>query len=129
MTNAEKLAKLPSGGTNCSAPLAYLNKQNAKGDLIIYVSDNESWIDTNRAWAGKLATETMSQWNVFKKRNRQAKMICIDIQPYGTTQAKESTDIINVGGFSDHVFQLIADVAHGRFSEGHWVNEIEKISI
>jgi 60 kDa SS-A/Ro ribonucleoprotein len=45
MTNAEKLAKLPFGGTNCSAPLAFLNKQNAKGDLVIYVSDNESWVD------------------------------------------------------------------------------------
>ncbi len=29
MTNAKKLAKLPSGGTNCSAPLAHLNKQQA----------------------------------------------------------------------------------------------------
>ena len=46
MTNAEKLAKLPCGGTNCSAPLAFLNQRTAKGDLVIYVSDNESWIDT-----------------------------------------------------------------------------------
>jgi 60 kDa SS-A/Ro ribonucleoprotein len=71
----------------------------------------------------------MQQWNVFRKRNRTAKMICIDIQPYGTTQAKESTDLINVGGFSDQVFRLIADVASGRFSEGHWVPEIEKDSV
>jgi 60 kDa SS-A/Ro ribonucleoprotein len=45
MTNAEKLAKLPCGGTNCSAPLGFLNQRNAQGDLVIYVSDNESWID------------------------------------------------------------------------------------
>ena len=68
----------------------------------------------------------MNQWKVFKKRNRTAKMICIDIQPYGTTQAAESDDIINVGGFSDQVFKLIADVAGGRFSKDHWVNEIAK---
>lgn len=126
MTNADKLAKLPSGGTNCSAPLAQLNRDKATGDLIVYVSDNESWIDSKRAWGGRLATETMNQWNIFKKRNRKAKMICIDIQPYGTTQAAESDDIINVGGFSDQVFRLIADVAGGRFSREHWVNEIAK---
>src|SRR5262249_22146514 len=45
MTNAEKLAKLPCGGTNCSAPLRFLNKRRAQGDLVIYVSDNESWVD------------------------------------------------------------------------------------
>ena len=90
----------------------------------------ESWIDSVRhaVYAGK-ATETMAQWMAFKQRNPQAKMICIDIQPYGTTQGKESSDIINVGGFSDHVFQLIADVAGGRFSENHWVNEISQLRI
>jgi len=41
MTNAEKLMKLPSGGTNCSLPLRHLNESKTKGDLIIYVSDNE----------------------------------------------------------------------------------------
>ena len=35
---------------------------------------------------------------------RRAKLVCIDIQPYGTTQAKSRPDIINVGGFSDAVF-------------------------
>lgn len=39
MTNATKLASLPCGGTNCSAPLEYLNRQKATGDLVIYVSD------------------------------------------------------------------------------------------
>ena len=130
MTNAEKLMKLPSGGTNCSLPLKHLNETKAKGDLIIYVSDNESWIDSNRhSYFTGQATETMKEWMAFKQRNPQAKMICIDIQPNGTTQGKERSDIINVGGFSDHVFQLIADVAGGRFSENHWVNEISKMRI
>ena len=130
MTNAEKLMKLPSGGTNCSLPLKHLNETKAKGDLIIYVSDNESWIDSNRhSYFTGQATETMKEWMAFKQRNPQAKMICIDIQPNGTTQGKERSDIINVGGFSDHVFQLIADVAGGRFSENHWVNEIAQMRI
>lgn len=130
MTNAHKLASLPCGGTNCSAPLAYLNQRKANGDLVIYVSDNESWIDTPmHGRFGGGATETLRQWNVFKQRNSQAKMICIDIQPYATTQAAERADIINVGGFSDQVFSLITDVASGRSSEDHWVRQIEKMRI
>lgn len=129
MTNAEKLSRLPSGGTNCSLPLAELNRQKAAGDLIIYVSDNESWIDTSARWTGQLATQTMEQWSLFKKRNRSAKMVCIDIQPYGTTQAAESEDIINVGGFSDQVFRLIADVVADRFAKDHWVNEIAAVRL
>ena len=96
----------------------------------MYVSDNESWVDSpHYGRFGGSATETMKQWELFKQRNPKAKMICIDIQPYGTTQTIERNDIVNVGGFSDRVFGLIADVASNRFTENHWVREIEKISI
>lgn len=130
MTNARKLSSLPLGGTNCSAPLVYLNGRKATGDLIVYVSDNESWVDSlHYGRFGGGATETMKQWRLFQSRSPQARMVCIDIQPYATTQAAERPDIINVGGFSDQVFRLIADVAHGRFSENHWVQEIEKMRL
>lgn len=130
MTNAQKLASLPSGGTNCSAPLAYVNSVKAKGDLIVYVSDNESWVDTPmHGRFGGNATETMKQWSIFKQRNPQAKMICIDIQPYATTQAKERDDIINVAGFGDQVFSLIAAVAEGRAAKDYWVKQIEAMAL
>ena len=130
MTNAEKLASLPCGGTNCSAPLALLNRRKAQGDLVIYVSDSESWIDapTYGRFGGD-ATETMKQWAEFKRRNPQAKMVCIDIQPYGTVQAQEREDILNVGGFSDQVFDLIAEFAAGRLSDDHWVGVIEAVEL
>jgi 60 kDa SS-A/Ro ribonucleoprotein len=130
MTNAEKLASLPCGGTNCSAPLALLNRRKAQGDLVIYVSDNESWIDApNYGCFGGGATETMKQWAKFKRRSPQARMVCIDIQPYGTVQAKEREDILNVGGFSDQVFDLITEFAAGRLSDDHWVGVIEAIEL
>jgi len=78
---------------------------------------------------GGSATETMKQWSVFKARNPQAKMVCIDIQPYDTTQAKERPDIINVAGFSDQVFDLIAQVASGEASADHWVKQIEAVTL
>lgn len=130
MTNAQKLASLPCGGTNCSAPLRHLNQRNAKGDVVIYVSDNESWIDTPfHGRFGGNATATMQEWSKFKVRNPNAKLICIDIQPYATTQAKEQPDITNVGGFSDQVFSLIASVASGQSGVNHWVRTIDAVRL
>jgi len=127
LTNAERIARVSPGGTNCSAPLAELNRRRAKGDLVIFVSDNESWIDSpNYGWCGGGRTATMNEWSKFKSRNPHARMVCIDIQPHGTSQAKEREDIVNVGGFSDQVFKLLADVAAGRHSVDHWVREIDK---
>ncbi|MFN7944344.1 MAG: RNA-binding protein [Blastocatellia bacterium] len=130
MTNAQKLASLPGGGTNCSAPLRELNRRQAAGELVIYVSDNESWVDSpaHSHWGGS-RTETMNQWAQFKSRNPQARMVCIDIQAYATTQAQERADILNIGGFSDQVFAVLADFAAGRLSAGHWVGVIEQLTI
>ncbi|MEP2380299.1 RNA-binding protein, partial [Parasphingorhabdus sp.] len=105
--NAKRLSDLGGGGTNVSAPLKLLNKRQADVDLVIIVSDNESWIDDTRYGS----TETMKQWQKLKSRNPKAKLVCIDLQPYGTTQAKERKDILNVGGFSDAVFDTIARFA------------------
>ena len=40
----------------------------------------------------------------LQARNPRARLVCIDLQPYATTQAAERDDILNVGGFSDQVF-------------------------
>jgi 60 kDa SS-A/Ro ribonucleoprotein len=127
MTNSQKLASLPSGGTNCSAPLRELNRRKAKGDVVIYVSDNESWMDSNRSC--NRGTKTMEQWNEFKFRNKNAKLVCIDIQPYAHTQAQERADVLNVGGFSDQVFSLVAEFANGTLDAAHWVGVIEKVEM
>jgi 60 kDa SS-A/Ro ribonucleoprotein len=130
MTNANKLANLPCGGTNCSAPLRELNRHKSKGDLIIYVSDNESWIDTPiHGRFGGSGTETMKQWNEFKSRNADAKLVCIDIQPYATTQAQERADILNIGGFSDQVFEVMSEFAKGTLGAEHWVGVIESVEL
>lgn len=125
MSNAAKLASIGGGGTTCSAPLARLNDKKESADLVIYISDNESWIDSRRHGA----TATMHEWNRFKQRNHHAKLVCIDIVPYATTQACESADILNVGGFSDEVFKIIAAFAAGQLGADHWVGEIAAIDL
>jgi len=124
MSNAEKLASIGGGGTNCSAPMVALNARKAVGDLVVFISDNQSWVD-----AGGRGTATMREWQAFKKRNPQARLVCIDVQPYGTTQAAEREDILNIGGFSDQVFEVIREFAAGRLNAGHWVGVIESVEL
>jgi len=124
-TNAAKLAAIGGGGTNCSAPIEQLVAERAKVDLVVFVSDNQSWVD---ARAGR-GTALAAAWAKLKRRNPSARLVAIDIQPYGTTQAAEDTDILNVGGFSDAVFDIIGRFAAGELSAEHWVGEIEKVSL
>lgn len=121
MTNAQKLASIGGGGTNCSAPLARLADEKARVDTLILVSDNESWIDARRHGA----TETLRQWERIKQINPQARLVCIDMQPGATTQAPDREDILNVGGFSDAVFDVIGQFAQGHYGARHWVQAIE----
>ncbi len=124
MTNAARLAAIGGGGTNCSAPVELLTAQKAKADLVVIVSDNESWIDARRNGTGLMQT-----WERYKKVNARAKLVCIDIQPGTTSQAVDRSDILNIGGFSDTVFETVAAFASGKLGPAHWVGEIEKIAL
>ena len=124
-TNAAKLAAIGGGGTNCSAPIERLVAERAKVDLVVFVSDNQSWVD---AGAGR-GTATMEAWAKLKRWNPSARLVCVDIQPYGTSQAAEAADVLNVGGFSDAVFEIIGLFAAGRLTADHWVGEIETIAL
>ena len=55
------------------------------------------------------------------------KLICIDLQPNHTTQAPERSDILNVGGFSDAVFEVMS--AFLTSDAGRFVAEIEEIEL
>jgi 60 kDa SS-A/Ro ribonucleoprotein len=120
--NAAKLAAIGGGGTNVSAPLAVLNQERAEVDLVVIVSDNQSWVDAKRG-----STATMAEWDRLVRRNRQAKLVCVDIQPHGTTQASGRPEILNVGGFSDAVFDTIARFAEGRTRD--WVELVQQTEV
>ena len=124
MTNAEKLANIGGGGTACSAPLAMLNREKADVDLVVIVSDNESWADDNQGWGA--TTSLMKEWDILKRRCPEAKLVCLDIQPYTKAQARNRHDILNIGGFSDQVFFLIGSFAERGIGTDFWVEEIEK---
>lgn len=124
MTNAEKLANVGGGGTACSAPLATLNREKADVDLVVIVSDNESWADDSQGWGA--TTSLMKEWDILKRRCPEAKLVCLDIQPYTKAQVRNRHDILNIGGFSDQVFSLIGSFAERGMGTDFWVEEIEK---
>jgi 60 kDa SS-A/Ro ribonucleoprotein len=125
MTNARTLSSFGGGGTNCSIALQSVNQRQGKGDLVIYVSDNESWIDNHH----RHATGTMVEWTKFKARNPQAKMVCIDLSPNTTTQAHDREDILNVGGFGDSIFEVIAIFNRLGNNKDLWVKSIEAVKL
>ena len=130
---AKRLSAMCSGGTNCSAPLDSLNKTNKTGDMCIYISDNQSWMDTKKYndfqnGQDPAPTETMKQWSRFKKRSPQAKLVCIDLQPSQTRQTVNSPDITNIGGFSDDVFSLVAGCQEN-VSANYFVDTINAIEL
>ena len=126
MTNTEKLARFGGGGTDLACALEHLNKTGSRAELVIFVSDNESW-HRDRGW--NRSTGVMEQWKQYKRRVRNAKMVCIDITPNTTTQASDAHDILNVGGFSDQVFTVVNQFANGEMGSAHWVGEIEKVQL
>lgn len=128
LATAERLAKFGGGGTNCSLPLRHLNETDARGDLVVLVSDNESWMDS-KGRSGYSGTRLLAEWERYRRRNPNAKLVCIDLVPNTTTQALERRDVMNVGGFSDSVFRVLHDFATDRINENHWVGEINSLDL
>lgn len=124
MTNAQTLASLIGGGTNCSAPLETVLTSRLPVDTFIFVSDNESWLDNRHSPSGQNYTNVMENWNQVKRLNPNAKLVCIDISPNGHTQARERKDVLNIGGFSDNVFEVLGAFVNGTLDSGHWVSII-----
>jgi 60 kDa SS-A/Ro ribonucleoprotein len=130
MTNAGKLASIGGGGTSCSAPVRLLNQRKANADLVLFISDNESWVDSGRTDQGRgRGTALLAEWSEFRQRNPNARLVCLDVQPNQTTQAVERADILNIGGFSDRVFEVIAAFASGELEADHWVARIEAVAV
>jgi 60 kDa SS-A/Ro ribonucleoprotein len=88
------------------------------------VSDNESWAQYHSS--GWRCTAMNGEWREFKKRNPNAKLVLIDIDPSRTTQLADDKSVLNVGGFSDQVFNVVDSFMKG---DGHWVDQIEKTEL
>ncbi|HVW01801.1 MAG TPA: TROVE domain-containing protein, partial [Planctomycetaceae bacterium] len=136
---AGRLAAYGGGGTDCSLPIRKANAAFAQRKFagVVLVSDNESWVYAGRPYysGANGATGVMAEWQRFVQNQVRLqggditgpKLICIDLQPYQTVQAPERSDILNVGGFSDAVFEVIA--AFLSSDAGRFVAEVESTTL
>ena len=130
---SERLARYGGGGTDCSIPLREANTKYGKRPFAgcVLVSDNEGWGGKGRYGS----TGVLSEWQTFVKNQLRLgghdipapKLVCIDIQPYGSAQAPERSDILNIGGFSDAVFHVVASYLTG--DAARFVAEVEAVEL
>jgi 60 kDa SS-A/Ro ribonucleoprotein len=125
MTNTKILASVGGGSTDCAQPLARLNAESAKVDVVIFVSDYESWTGYHGITG---ATQMQGQWDLLKGRNPNAKLVCLDLAPHNTSQVVSRPDTFGVGGFSDQVFSMINDFVTGS-SKNQWVDIINQVEL
>jgi 60 kDa SS-A/Ro ribonucleoprotein len=136
---ADRLAKYGGGGTDCSLPIRKANAAYAKRKFagVVLVSDNESWVYQGRPYCDGAggSTGVVTEWQQFVQNQVRLqggdivgpKLICIDLQPNSTTQAPERSDILNVGGFSDAVFEVVSSFLTS--DSGRFVAEIEAMTL
>ena len=131
-----RLSKYGGGGTDVSLPLVEANKRYATRTFagVVLISDNESWIHSGRVYGyGRGgSTGVMTEWEKFKKTQVAAgiadpKLVCIDIAPYSNTQATDRQDILNIGGFSDAVFNVVNNFLES--DTNRFVREVEAVEL
>ncbi|WDQ14563.1 hypothetical protein [Rhodopirellula sp. P2] len=80
----------------------------------------------------------MTQWEKFKKTQRgqgiaDPKRVCLDIHPSGASQAagpatgRDGNSILNIGGFSDAVFNVVSSFLENDASR--FVREVESVEL
>jgi 60 kDa SS-A/Ro ribonucleoprotein len=139
LTNAQRLAALPSGGTDCAVCLAHLITERYVHDTVIYISDYESWYEEPVYHSARLrsglqrltgGTGMSEFWAGYRQHlSPRAKMVCIDLQPNETHQMSDRADTLRVGGWSDAAFDVIAAFARGEYGGGHFERQVEQVDL
>jgi hypothetical protein len=136
LSRAERPARYGGGGTNCALPLQVANTtyRSRRFDGVVLVSDPENWIGTGRHGS----TGVMTEWQTFVanytivgpaarsglERGRSWSASTCSRTPQ-LSQAPDRSDILNVGGFSDAVFSVVA--AFLTEDAGRFLAEVEAI--
>lgn len=136
---AEQMAAVGGGGTDCSVPLTAANTLYADRKFagVVVLTDEESWVDDGCRYSVRDhgETGTTAEWRKFvlnqarlaDNRGEHPKLVCVNLQPYTTTQIPEDPDVLNVGGFSDAVFSIVDSFLRG--DSGGFLAEVEAVDL
>lgn len=90
-----------NNGTDMSAPVNFMIRENLNYDTCIFITDSEEWMGS--PW--------LSSWIIYKQKNPKAKAVLIRIDPYNTNpfpfDEAEKWDIYQIYGVSDTVFKML----------------------
>jgi len=128
LTNAEKLASVGGGSTAVSRPLIRLLETGERVDTVIYVSDYESWADREGALRSR-GTASQTVWERYKRFHPSAKLVAIDVTPNTSLQVRNAPEVLNVGGFSDAVFDVLAAFTRGEAAGASLVAAVEAVKL
>ncbi len=73
-------------------------------DVVVVLSDREAWADFRAVGPASAA----AAWRKHRDRNRNAKLVLVDLDPYDIDGSHCEDDVLRVGGFSDAAFDVIA---------------------
>lgn len=123
MTNVILLGQMLGGRTDCAAPLHAINDNKLNVDMVVFLSDNQSWANQSQSGTGM-----MHEWRQIKQRCPKARMACLDINPNTTSQmAANVPDVMNFGGFSDTVFDILDEFSKGEIDGNLLVKKVEDV--
>jgi 60 kDa SS-A/Ro ribonucleoprotein len=105
-----------------------LLKTKEKVDLIIYLSDNESWADRSYSY-GSSGTGLRTLFEQYRNKvNKNAKLVLLDLTPSQTTQAAPDSNILLIAGFNDKVFSIIPEFMKSNDPD-FWISTISKVQL
>lgn len=122
MTNAMKMAALAGGSTECGVAMSLIKDKYPDADLVVFVSDNESWRQYgHQSRFQSSETDLSTQWASYRRKNASAKMVLLDVTPTMDSQNYTQDRVLNIAGFSDAVFTALDGfLMHDARGEGYW---------
>lgn len=121
---AEGISKLCNGGTCCEASIMHLTRSDKRPDLVIMISDNESWAQYhNKTYSAYYNSGANSlkglkeAWASYKKLAPKAKLVLLDLTPNITTQLLDGDSVLNLAGFNDNIIPLISAFSNGDITD------------
>lgn len=122
MTNAMKMAALAGGSTECGVAMSLIQDKYPDADLVVFVSDNESWSQYgHQSRFQSSGTALSTQWASYRRKNASAKMVLLDVTPTMDSQNYTQDRVLNIAGFSDAVFAALDGfLMHDANGEGYW---------
>ncbi len=127
LTNTKILARFGGGRTSLDVALKHVQRPGVElPDVVLVLSDNESWADLTDVRPGYRRGSAMAeQWKALLSRNPKAKLICVDLAPYRDLTNQDSPSVLNIGGWTDEAFSVMESFVNG--SNAHWVDSVKGV--